>query len=206
MPHTMLFPTPVGQYDNLDLEICKKAAESVIDIIKTEDHYNHSHLGDVTYDNLHLKDEFQSLVNLVNRYTQVFSNEVLGINFNDLTLSCMWSNTHNSGSYHPTHIHPNCFLSGVLYVQCPESDWPGNLELHDPRPAKLGHYPDYVKESCLTREKEIIKPEVGRLVLFPSWLPHSVDMYKSNSKQPRISIAFNYVLNRASISTGSFNT
>lgn len=204
MPHVMLFPTPVGHYENLDLEICKQASKDVLNIIKNEEHYDHGHLGDVTYDNLHTRKEFQDLVRLVNMYARSFSIDALGVDFDDLTLSCMWSNTHNSGSYHPTHIHPNCFLSGVLYVQCPPSEWPGNLELHDPRPAKLCHYPDYIKNSCLTNEKESINPEVGRLVLFPSWLPHSVAMYKSDSNEPRISIAFNYVLNKSSISTGSF--
>ena len=41
-----------------------------------------------------------------------------------------------------------------------------------------------------TGEKATYKPESGRVLIFPSWLKHSVD--GSRSEQQRISISFNY--------------
>jgi hypothetical protein len=37
-----------------------------------------------------------------------------------------------------------------------------------------------------------IQPEAGMMVMFPSWMPHSVDAYLGEST--RISIAFNLAL------------
>jgi hypothetical protein len=35
-----------------------------------------------------------------------------------------WANVNPPGSYHPTHNHPNNFLSGVYYVDIP-GKWHG---------------------------------------------------------------------------------
>jgi hypothetical protein len=37
-----------------------------------------------------------------------------------------------------------------------------------------------------------VTPEAGTMVLFPSWLIHSVTAYRGN--RPRVSVAFNFAL------------
>ena len=95
-----------------------------------------------------------------------------------------WANINPAGSYHPTHNHPNNYLSGVYYVAVPEVG--SHLILQDPRPgimmpgSRLGR---------LTANVAVVEVKAGRMVFFPSWLRHSVPANEGPTE--RISIAFN---------------
>ena len=43
-----------------------------------------------------------------------------------------WANINPPSAYHPTHNHPNNYLSGVYYVAVPETGT--HLIFQDPRP------------------------------------------------------------------------
>lgn len=100
-----------------------------------------------------------------------------------------WANISKAGDHNMVHIHPESMWSGVYYLSCtdPVSDRPlaGNLELRDPR-AGCSMVP--ALGSPFGRVLHI-KPEVGLLVLFPSWLPHGVHPVAGAGE--RVSIAFN---------------
>ena len=68
----------------------------------------------------------------------------------------------------------------------------GDIAFYDPRPAPLFKHPISKKPNILNASSNSIKPEEGLLVLFPSYLEHSVNPNQSNEK--RIVISFNLSL------------
>ncbi len=96
-----------------------------------------------------------------------------------------WANINPPGSYHPAHDHPNNYLSGVYYVATPESG--PDLMFLDPRPMLM--IPWTGKINSVTANSAVAQPRPGRMVLFPSWLKHSVPVNAGTTE--RISISFN---------------
>ena len=100
-----------------------------------------------------------------------------------------WANISPPGEAHGRHSHPNNFLSGVYYVTAPEG---GDLiTFYDPRPQPPIMSPPPKEIAPVNAGKASMKVEVGDLILFPSWLFHSVPPNRSD--QYRVSIAFNFM-------------
>lgn len=78
-----------------------------------------------------------------------------------------WVTINKRGDYNEEHFHTDWFFSAVYYVEAPEG---------------CG---DFVAK--YDSEEIRIKPEVGKLLIFPSFVPHYVE--PSNSDEDRISIA-----------------
>jgi len=100
-----------------------------------------------------------------------------------------WANINRSGEYNSAHIHPGFHWGAVYFVSTGEADksqpMNGLLEFHDPRPAAgMMVAPGYEFGN-----KFSITPKEGMLVVFPSWLVHSVHPFFG--KGARVSIAFN---------------
>ncbi len=102
-----------------------------------------------------------------------------------MVITGCWANVNPPGAYHPTHNHPNNFLSGVYYVDVPSVG--SCLALQDPRPAMI--MPKPKQYTRLTVNAADVASKSGRIVLFPSWLRHNVPA--NNGDTDRISIAFN---------------
>lgn len=80
----------------------------------------------------------------------------------------VWSIRMNQGGFHVPHNHPKGWMSGVVYIEIPDRE-SGHLQVG-------------------TNLERTIIPEVGRIVLFPSWLPHGTTVYEGS--HPRLTIAF----------------
>jgi len=104
-----------------------------------------------------------------------------------------WANINRQGHANKRHTHPGCFWSGSYYVDVGGSsaagDQGGRFRFHDPRGAASVLQPAIAKEGASDPD---IQPEAGMMVLFPSWMPHSVEAYLGAGT--RISIAFNLAL------------
>ncbi len=96
-----------------------------------------------------------------------------------------WANINPPGTYHPTHNHPNNYLSGVYYVAIPETG--SELLFQDPRPSLI--MPWSGKLNRLTANAAAEQAQPGRMVVFPSWLRHHVPSNEGTTE--RISISFN---------------
>ena len=91
----------------------------------------------------------------------------------------MWAAIHDSCMAHMPHTHPNATVSGVYYVNVPEGS--GDLFFEDPR----GALPPF-------GNRHIVKPQAGKILLFPPWLVHGVaPSCGVSSDNPRISLSFN---------------
>lgn len=98
-----------------------------------------------------------------------------------------WANIGAPGSPHKRHTHPNNFLSGVYYVLAPEG---GNvITLHDPRPHTSIISPPPAEIGPSNAGKVDFRVEPGDLIIFPSWLAHSVPPNLAGTR--RVSVAFN---------------
>jgi len=104
-----------------------------------------------------------------------------------------WANVNRRGHANKRHSHPGCFLSGTYYVDVGEvgltAGCGGRFRFHDPRAAASVLTP--ATAAAASSEAEI-SPEAGMMLLFPSWMPHSVERYDGAGS--RISIAFNLAL------------
>ena len=91
------------------------------------------------------------------------------------------------GAGHKIHSHPNNFLSGVYYVQTqPGAD---TINFHDPRIQTGIIRPPIMELTAGNTDQVVVKVKNGTLLVFPSYLQHSVD--PSTSDGQRISVSFN---------------
>jgi uncharacterized protein (TIGR02466 family) len=85
------------------------------------------------------------------------------------------------------HTHPNNFLSGAYYVQTREGA--DTINFHDPRSQTAIVRPPVTELTADNTDQVVVKVADGTLLVFPAWLPHSVDGNASGDE--RISISFN---------------
>ena len=103
-----------------------------------------------------------------------------------------WANVSGAGHSNAQHIHGGCYWSAVYYVRA-EPSTSGHLLLHDPRmPALRMHAPGLRLKDAGPELIARVRPQAGQIVLFPSWLAHSVEA--SDGESERISIALNLSL------------
>jgi uncharacterized protein (TIGR02466 family) len=116
-----------------------------------------------------------------------------------ITLGDTWYNINGKGHYNNVHTHDGSHISGVLYVD-DGGDETACTQFYDVRGqrAELAslldtHLGDLFRPVWAgTNSPTSICPKNGYMVLFPSWLPHSVHALATNGE--RISISFNAVL------------
>jgi len=99
-----------------------------------------------------------------------------------------WANVNDKYAYNQPHTHPNALLSGAYYVQVPKNN-SGQFILMDPRSQPWVMQPEFQEQLPGNSQIQQIPPEEGRLIMFPSWLEHSVGQNLSDGL--RVSLSFN---------------
>ena len=109
-------------------------------------------------------------------------------NFPKITKIKGWTVMLEKNGYQNSHCHPEGWLSGIFYIQIPENkkDNDGSIEFST-------HGYDYPKINN-NFKKITIRPEEGKLILFPSSLFHKTIPF--TGKDQRISIAFDIIQNQ----------
>lgn len=103
-----------------------------------------------------------------------------------------WANINASGTAHSIHSHPNNFLSGTYYVRThPGAD---SVNFHDPRPQTGVIRPPVTELTSQNTDQVVVTVSDGMLLMFPSYLAHSVA--PNESDKLRISISFNMMFSR----------
>ncbi len=136
-----------------------------------------------TPQDLHERPAFADFVKLVEMAARGVA-RFLQIEQYPMLITGCWANINPRGAYHPTHCHPNNYLSGVYYVAAPP---PTRILFQDPRPSMI--MPKPRQYSRITVNGGEAESKAGRMVLFPSWLRHNVP--SNSTGEDRISIAFN---------------
>jgi len=137
-----------------------------------------------TPQDLHTRPAFKDFIGLVEMAARGVA-RFLQVDQYPMVITGCWGNINPPGAYHPTHHHPNNYLSGVYYVAVPPVG--SRLLLQDPRPSMIMPRPrQYTRMTANAADAES-KP--GRLLIFPAWLKHSVPANDGTTE--RISISFN---------------
>jgi uncharacterized protein (TIGR02466 family) len=135
---------------------------------------------------LHEREEFQDLISCATKLaTSILRFLRVGLDAFEIT-GC-WATVLAKGATHKVHSHPNNFLSGVYYVRIP----PGSdtINFHDPRYQSRVIRPPVVELTAENTDQIVVRVTSGTLLMFPSYLEHSVDANASGEE--RISISFN---------------
>jgi uncharacterized protein (TIGR02466 family) len=139
---------------------------------------------------IHMIEEFSSLFNYVCFMVNQSADD-LKFKDRDIFITSSWVNIADSRSSmmnHHTHEHT---FSGIFYLKFPENS--GKLCLINEGVNTMWNGAKLIDQKInLNAESVKIEPSEGDIILFPSYLPHSVDT--NNHDDERISISFNILL------------
>jgi uncharacterized protein (TIGR02466 family) len=186
-----LFPTPIWI---VDLQPAEAAAlntnlKAEIDRIISPRPAIQAGSNWQTPQDLHVRPAFADFVKLVEKAARGVA-RFLQIDQYPMVVTGCWANINPPGAYHPTHHHPNNYLSGVYYVAIPDAG--SRIVFQDPRPSMI--MPKPRQFTRLTANGADAESREGRLLLFPAWLKHTVPANGGNSE--RISISFNLMFEK----------
>tara|TARA_R110000803_G_scaffold199645_1_gene263761 strand:+ start:337 stop:1098 length:762 start_codon:yes stop_codon:yes gene_type:complete len=98
------------------------------------------------------------------------------------------ANALEKDSFHKSHYHYDCLLSGVYYLQVPDNSAP--LEFEDPVFARNLQYVPIIDETNPhTWKTTFLYPNTGYYTVFPHWHRHAV--LPNDSMDSRIAISWN---------------
>ena len=142
--------------------------------------------------NFNLKEEVPiKFINMISpNINKVFKDMDWDLNNQKTKITNMWTIINKSGAANSRHHHGNSTISAAYYVRAPKNS--GDIVFYDPRPAPIYFHPNANGSNSLNAQVNKITPVEGALVLFPSYLDHSVEANLSNDE--RIVISFNISL------------
>ncbi len=133
---------------------------------------------------------FADVVRALDQHVAVFAADLeFDLDGRKLVLEDLWINILPEGGMHASHLHPHSVISGTTYVAMPSDT--SALKLEDPRSGRMMAAPVRTKEARRELQRFIyVKPDVGDVLLWESWLRHEVPM--NMSEDERVSVSFNY--------------
>jgi len=188
-----LFPTPVyttgmpAELSGIIPFLDAQAPNSGSDVANYGERSNNSYILN--------EPECVEVKKFVLEHVKEFAENVMLYDYDTWELSQSWVSRKQPGQHHMMHTHPNSLISGVFYYGEPSEQTPaikfhkmqGGINQQVLQPAVK---PD--KRSSKFAWKEFaINFAPGLLLLFPSYLFHSVPI--NESKTIRSSVAFNVV-------------
>ena len=187
----LLFPTPVW---TLQLDNYKIVNEQMYDYIKSEQSKDQAGINKSNIKGWHSKDfnlnedEPQKFISFI---LPAIEQVMIDMNWEKqkqtAKINNMWAIINTGGAANLRHQHGNSTISGAYYVRAPKNS--GDIVFYDPRPAPVYSHPNVTNPNLLNAQINGVSPKEGALVLFPSFLDHSVNENLSNNE--RIVISFN---------------
>ena len=164
---------------------------------------NKSNLGQNSYHspnllNLQNPPEILKLMKQITNCIQIIHQQTKREN---VRLVNFWININGEGGANIPHTHPGASYSGVFYIKVPKEMKGGNLfflkdynETYLTSQENMGFFKQGYNLLPNDLPKIPVKPAEKLLIVFPSWLPHSVEF--NDADVERISLSFNYILFR----------
>ena len=188
-----IFPVPVfeSQIDNHE-QINIELKEYIYELKKSDPKgTNKSNVGGwhsadfIIQDNAPIQNFISKFNNLL---PKIFINQ-MGIDkkLNNIKILNMWSVINGKNTFNTKHNHPNSYFSSAYYVKTNKNS--GHIKFFDPKEVKTMYSPALGELNEFSTNIVRIKPEEGKLLLFPSYLHHSVE--ENLSDEDRIVISFN---------------
>lgn len=130
------------------------------------------------------------LLDYINRMSRQYL-DLLGLEKKSFIEITSWLQFNQPRSYFVRHDHYGALISGVIYLNVPENS--GNIMFHNPLEQRrvTNAFFEKVKnqDSDYNFSHITYTPIVGEMILFESWLQHTVQ--QNMSDENRISIGFN---------------
>ena len=130
-------------------------------------------------------EEMSQLKNWCEKNLNYFMEQMGKMESAEFYITQSWLNKTVPQKHHHSHMHPNSIISAVLYVEGPTCP----TFFYNRDSFNNFTFFDRIKGNPFTANKVGVVNEPGRLVLFPSYLHHEVDVNKGNSD--RYTISFN---------------
>jgi len=99
-----------------------------------------------------------------------------------------WSSRLRSGGFHTPHVHPHGWISSCYYVALPPAMAAGGDRANPQAGWITFGMPDIAVPGHDLGAQRAERPQVGRLVLFPSFMWHATVPFADT--QPRVTVAF----------------
>ena len=186
-----LFPQPIFKYQ---VDNYKKINEELLKHIY--DLHDDDNVG-VKKSNIngwHSK-PFDLKDNIPNKFYSHLNNYIkdvfnkYGWEYIDTKVVCtsMWAIINKKGNFNIEHTHPNNYLSAAYYVKAPKNC--GNFKATNPNILNRHIRAKAEQANELNSNSASIKINEGDLIIFPAYLPHSVEENKSD--EDRVIVSFN---------------
>lgn len=190
----MLFPTPMFTGMLPDIGMCDRIERKLREIHKSGKGYpspSGKILAYMTPDDLQILPEMKELVDVVMEESGIIL-DALAIRRESHYVTNMWANIANPNRRHNYHIHSNCLLSGLVYIKTPKNC--GRTIFASPRMNLKNIEPSYFQKNELNADVFSLPPEKGRMLIWPSHVPHTVEQGTANEAEDRIVVAFNVMI------------
>jgi uncharacterized protein (TIGR02466 family) len=190
----LLFPTPMFTGKLPDLSMCDRIEKIVRGLHKSgkgRTAPEGAGLAYMTSDDIHTLPEMKELVDGIMRE----SGKVLdayAIKRNSHYITNMWANIAHPNSRGHMHVHPNCLLSGLVYIKAPPNCGPTMFA--SPRRLSKNIEPAYFEKNDLNSDFIIMPAEKGRMLMWPSHIPHAQERGTANEAEERIVVPFNIMV------------
>ncbi len=189
MPVEYFFPTPIyfSIIKNLDpvQQEVSNYVSTLIDNTKLANPWGDTVQTTFKYGNYeHILTNTPLLLEEITNHCKEF---LARLNYSHLNIRVResWCNLGGENSFQHYHLHGDSDISGVYYHQTSGND--GDIVFRNPSLVNRFHKLTYNIDNSVN-----YKPEVGKIILFPSFLEHAV--YSNHTTNRRISVSFNIAL------------
>lgn len=202
-----LFPTPLFTGKLSDLSICDRIEKTLRDLHRA-DQANRALVAArqrvyMTRDDLHTLPAMSELVEVILRESAQIL-DMYAIKRDGHYITNMWANIAHPNRRHSMHMHPNCLFAGLVYIKTPKNCGP--TVFASPRQLAKNLEPTYVQKNEFNADIFVMQAEKGRMLMWPSHVPHAVEEGTADEMQDRIVVAFNIMIRgRSEISTAAIN-
>lgn len=190
----MLFPTPMFTGKLSDISLCDRIEKKLRELQKSGKGFSSREaeiLAYMTPDNIQTLPEMKELVDVIMSESGKIL-DAYAMKRNSHYITNMWANIANPNRRHSMHAHPNCLLSGLVYIKTPRNCGP--TVFASPRQLSKGLEPTYLKKNEINSDVFVIPAEKGRMLIWPSHVPHAVEQGTANEAEERIIVAFNIMI------------
>ncbi len=190
----MLFPTPMFTGKLPDIGLCDRI-EGKLQQLRAAGKGTPSPQGAplayMSPDDLQTLPEMTDLVDVIIEETGIIL-DALAVKRDSHYITNMWANIANPNRRHFMHMHPNCLLSGLVYIKTPKNC--GSTIFASPRLLSKSLEPTYWRKNDLNSDVFKMTAEKGRMVIWPSHIPHAVEQGSADESEERIIVAFNVMI------------
>ena len=187
-----LFSTPIyiNSIKGQELENVQFEIQENLNLLQFEDPWNNERIK--ISDKFFAKNHARNLKNFNNCLSVFVGDYLKSLNeelYNTYEMKESWLTKSTKGNYGHIHTHGSFDISGVYYFKTNEND--GNIFFENPVDVSIA---SKIGRNNILRQSFSYTPQIGKFILFPSWLRHGVDTNTTDNE--RISVSFNLSLSK----------